>query len=126
MDYRVRNGTIVIWLLQKIVCTCAMQTLLESKKDDLGKICRELGIKKLYAFGSAVSGDFREDSDLDFLISFRDDLSIEEYTNNYFTLHYTLRTLFSREIDVVTDRALSNPYFIDHINQTKKLIYEAA
>ena len=76
-------------------------------------------------FGSAVSGDFNEDSDIDMLISFSDNLSVEEYTENYFTLHYKLRELFNREIDIVTERSLSNPYFIKSINKTKSLIYEA-
>ena len=79
----------------------------------------------MYAFGSVVSGRFRDDSDIDFLISFNDDLSIEQYTDNYFSLQYKLRNLFNRNIDLVTERTLSNPYFIESINETKHLIYEA-
>ena len=101
-----------------------MQNILEMRKDDLKKICQMLKVKRLYAFGSVVSGKFA-DSDIDFLISFSDSLSVEEYTNNYFSLHYKLRSLFNREIDIVTERTLSNPYFIESINETKELIYEA-
>ena len=82
-------------------------------------------VQRLYAFGSVVSDHFREDSDIDFLIAFPDNLAIEEYTENYFALHYQLRALFHREIDIVTERTLSNPYFIESINETKELIYEA-
>jgi uncharacterized protein len=96
---------------------------IEQRKNDIRKICQELQVKRLYAFGSAVSDDFKDKSDLDFLISFVDGLSIEEYTNNYFSLHYKLRELFNREIDIVTERTLSNPYFIESINETKELIY---
>lgn len=85
----------------------------------------KLKVKRLYAFGSVVSEKFRKDSDIDFLISFADNLSVEEYTNKYFSLHYRLRELFDREIDIVTERTLSNPYFIESINETKELIYEA-
>jgi uncharacterized protein len=88
-----------------------MQMFIEQRKNDIRKICQELQVKRLYAFGSAVSDDFKDKSDLDFLISFVDGLSIEEYTNNYFSLHYKLRELFNREIDIVTERTLSNPYF---------------
>ena len=102
-----------------------MQALIEKRKQELIAICQSLNIKRLYAFGSAVSGDFRDDSDMDFLISFSDSLTIEEYTNNYFTLHYKLRELFNREIDIVTEKTLSNPYFIESINESKLLIYEA-
>lgn len=102
-----------------------MQALIAKRKQELIAIYQSLNIKRLYAFGSAVSGDFRDDSDMDFLISFSDNLTVEEYTNNYFTLHYKLRELFNREIDIVTEKTLSNPYFIESINESKLLIYEA-
>lgn len=102
-----------------------MQKILENSLVDLKKLCTSMGVKRMYAFGSVVEGDFRDDSDIDFLISFMDNLSIEEYTNNYFTLHYKLRDLFKREIDIVTERTLSNPYFIESIEESKRLIYEA-
>ena len=102
-----------------------MQQILENRREDIKGICLNLKVKRLYAFGSVVSEKFRKDSDIDFLISFADNLSIEEYTNNYFSLHYRLRELFHREIDIVTERTLSNSYFIESINETKELIYEA-
>ena len=102
-----------------------MQRILENRKEDLRIICQALKIKRLYAFGSVVSGKFTVNSDIDFLISFADTLTVEEYTNIYFLLHYRLRELFNREIDIVTERTLSNPYFIESINETKELIYEA-
>ncbi len=102
-----------------------MNTILQDKKNDLIQLCQELKIKRLYAFGSVVSGNFRDDSDIDFLISFLDELSFEEYADNYFSLHYKLREIFNREIDIVTERSLSNPYFIESVNETKSLIYEA-
>ncbi len=102
-----------------------MQRILEKRKEELKVICISLGVKRLYAFGSVVSGNFKENSDIDFLISFADNLTVEEYTNNYFSLHYKLRESFGRDIDIVTERTLSNPYFIESINKTKELIYEA-
>lgn len=102
-----------------------MQQIIEMRKEDLRNLCKELHIKRLYAFGSVVSGNFNDRSDIDFLLSFNDNLTIEEYTNNYFTLQYKLRELFNRDIDVVTERTLSNPYFIESINESKELIYEA-
>ncbi len=102
-----------------------MQRILENRIEDLKNICQSLKIERLYAFGSVVSDNFNKNSDIDFLISFADTLTIEEYTNNYFILHYKLRELFQREIDIVTERTLSNPYFIESINESKELIYEA-
>ena len=102
-----------------------MQNILENKITDLKNICLSLSVKRLYAFGSVVSDKFRDDSDIDFLISFAENLSIEQYTDNYFALQYKLRELFKRKIDIVTERTLSNPYFIESIDETKELIYEA-
>ena len=102
-----------------------MQKILKDKINDLRILCAVLKVKKLYAFGSVVSNKFMRDSDIDFLISFSENLTIEEYTENYFTLHYKLRELFNRDIDIVTERTLSNPYLIESIDETKQLIYEA-
>ena len=102
-----------------------MNQIIEQKKGELVDICRFLKIKRMDVFGSSVSGLFNKDSDIDFLISFADGLSIKQYTENYFTLQYKLRELFDREVDIVTEKSLSNPYFIDSINKTKALIYEA-
>ena len=102
-----------------------MHNIIESKINDLKSICFLLKVKRLYAFGSVVSGNFNDDSDIDFLISFSETLSFEQYTDNYFNLQYRLRELFNREIDIVTESTLSNPYFIESIDETKKLIYEA-
>jgi predicted nucleotidyltransferase len=102
-----------------------MQAILEQHIEDLKLLCKTFKIKRLYAFGSVVSEDFTDISDIDFLISFADNLSVEDYTANYFSLHNKLRELFHREIDIVTENSLSNPYFIQSINESKKLIYEA-
>lgn len=102
-----------------------MQQLLAKSKNELIAICQALSIKRLYAFGSVVSEKFDDNSDIDFLISFSDNLTVDEYTKNYFILQYKLRELFKREIDIVTERTLSNPYFIESINESRLLIYEA-
>lgn len=102
-----------------------MQEILKNKLNDLKSVCVVLKVKKLYAFGSVVSNKFMKDSDIDFLVTFSENLTIEEYTKNYFALHYKLRELFDREIDIVTERSLSNPYFIESIDETKELIYKA-
>lgn len=103
-----------------------MQPIIEKRREELKDICKQLKIKRLYAFGSAVSSDrFGQNSDIDFLISFDDGISPEEYSENYFQFHYTIRSLLGREVDVITERSLSNPYFIESIDKHKILIYEA-
>lgn len=78
----------------------------------------------MYVFGSVCTDAFTESSDIDILISF-DNISIDQYTENYFELHYKLQSLFGRKIDLLTDKSLSNPYFIKGIERTKQLVYAA-
>ncbi len=101
-----------------------MQSLIENKLDELKKICETYDVKKLYVFGSACTDNFNESSDVDILVSFKD-ISIEKYTDNYFELHYKLGELFDRKIDLVTENSLSNPYFIESVEETKELLYAA-
>ena len=102
-----------------------MQKELQRRIKDIQNLCQALKVKRLYAFGSSVKGNFNKNSDIDFLISFSDDISPEEYSDNYFELHYKLRELLHKEIDIVTEHSLSNPYFIESIDDSKELIYEA-
>jgi uncharacterized protein len=97
---------------------------LSDKIDELKKLCNVYSVNTMYAFGSVCTDRFDDKSDIDFLISF-DNLSIEQYTDNYFDLHYKLEDLFNRKIDLLTDKSLSNPYFIKGVEQTKQLIYAA-
>lgn len=99
-----------------------MNTLLEDNINQLTELCKTYKVKSMFAFGSVCTSNFKEESDIDFLIDF-ENLSIDQYADNYFELHYKLEDLFKREIDLVTKNSLSNPYFIKGIENTKKLIY---
>lgn len=101
-----------------------MNALIKKHKSSVEELCRSLQVKKLYVFGSATGDSLKKESDLDFLLSFKDSLSPGEYADNYFLLHQKLEQLFDRKIDLITERSLSNPYFIDSINRTRKLIYD--
>lgn len=101
-----------------------MNKILTERINELKRLCELYRVRTMYAFGSVCTDNFKEDSDIDFLIAF-DDLSFDQYTDNYFELHYKLQDLFNRQIDLLTENSLSNPYFIKGIEQTKQLIYAA-
>lgn len=101
-----------------------MNKIIADKIDELKNLCKTYSVKTMYVFGSVCTDKFNEKSDVDILISF-DNLSIEQYTDNYFDLHYKLESLLNRKIDLLTERSLSNPYFIKALEQTKKLVYAA-
>lgn len=101
-----------------------MQKLITDKINSLKKLCETYDVKTMYVFGSVCTDKFNANSDIDILISFKD-ISIERYTDNYFELHYKLEELFNRKIDLITENSLSNPYFIESVEETKQLLYAA-
>ena len=97
-----------------------------SFKEKLPDVVALLGkhqIKNAFVFGSVVTQHFNEQSDIDLLITFRDGLDPLEAGEHWWNLHDELRQLFHREIDIVTERSLKNPYFIKELDETKLLIY---
>jgi predicted nucleotidyltransferase len=101
-----------------------MLSLIENNKLQLQLLCEKYDVNTMYLFGSATSDHFNETSDIDIIISFKD-LPFERYTDNYFELHEKLEELFNRKVDLLTERSLSNPYFIQRVEHTKQLLYAA-
>jgi len=62
-----------------------MKSFIKDKLGDIKELCKTYDVKSMHIFGSACTDDFQEDSDIDILIAFKD-ISIEEYTDNYFDL----------------------------------------
>ncbi len=100
-----------------------MNRLIESHADALREIFRNHRITKAYIFGSALNEKFNAKSDIDFLIQFENELTPLEKGTLWWSLHDALRDLFDREIDLLTEASLKNPYFIKEVNNTKQLIY---
>ena len=80
-------------------------------------------IKKAYLFGSAVTKSFSTISDIDLLVNIQDDIDPAEAGGHLWDLQEELEDLLKRQIDLITERSLKNPYFIAEINRTKVQIY---
>lgn len=101
-----------------------MQAFIKDKMEYLKVLCQKYDVKTMHVFGSASTDKFNSESDVDILIAFKD-ISIDQYTDNYFNLHDDLEKLFERKIDLLTENSLSNPYFIESVEETKQLLYAA-
>jgi hypothetical protein len=101
-----------------------MQRLLTDNIEKIKALCMAHNVKSLFAFGSVCTDSFNDKSDIDLLISFNA-MDYGDYADTYFALADKFENLFRRPVDLVTDKSLSNPYFIDSVNQTKTLIYGA-
>lgn len=99
-----------------------MQSLITENIDKIKALCMMHNVRSLYAFGSVCTDKFNDQSDIDLLISFMP-MDYGDYADTYFDLADKFEKLFHRPVDLVTDKSLSNPYFVDSINQSKTLLY---
>ena len=99
-----------------------MHRIIKDNTDKIQSLCANHNVKSLYAFGSVCTNHFNDSSDIDLLISFKP-MDYGAYADNYFLIVDKFEQLFHRSVDLVTDKSLSNPFFIDSLNKTKTLIY---
>jgi predicted nucleotidyltransferase len=99
-----------------------MSDIIDKNIDKIIAVCKQRHILTLFAFGSVLTEKFNPKSDIDLLASFQP-LEWGEYADNYFQTVDSFEKIFNRPVDLVTDKSLSNPYFINAVNTTKKLIY---
>lgn len=99
-----------------------MNPILKNQLDTIRSLCERYRVKTLYVFGSVLTPNFAPHSDIDLLVDFLDQDPLR-YTSNYFQFKFELEKLFNRKIDLLEERALKNPYFIENINQKKQLLY---
>jgi hypothetical protein len=92
----------------------------------LTDLCRRHHVQRLELFGSAATGTGFDPvaSDLDFIVEFKP-LPPDGHFDTYFDLRDALSELFNRPIDLVVERAITNRYFLESINQTRTTLYAA-
>jgi len=79
-------------------------------------------VKSLYAFGSVLTDRFNKESDIDLIVDFSN-ITVEEYADNYFDFKFALQDMLKRPIDLLEEKAIKNPYFIQSIHQQRQLVY---
>ena len=89
---------------------------------DINKLCLQHQVKKLYVFGSALTNNFNENSDVDLIVEFNT-LAVEEYADNYFDFKFSLQNIVKRPIDLLEEKELKNPYFKNAVIKDRALIY---
>lgn len=97
--------------------------LITDNLQDLFVLCRKYKVSKLYAFGSILTPRFNKDSDVDILVNFNEEIDHNNYADNFFDLYHALKSLFGRDVDLVDETSVKNPYFKEELEETKYLIY---
>ena len=85
-------------------------------------LCVQNKVGRLFVFGSVLTSRFKHDSDIDFIVDFKD-VDLYDYADNYFELKFSLENIFKRDIDLLEDKAIKNPYLRQSIDSSKQLIY---
>lgn len=96
--------------------------LINKHIDQIVALCKQHNVDSMYAFGSVLNENFNEDSDVDFLVQFKE-IDLASYFKNYLSFKEQLAAILKRKVDLVEAQTLKNPILIKSIENTKALIY---
>ena len=85
--------------------------LIENNIQKIIDLCKKHKVHKLFVFGSILTNRFNDNSDIDLVV------------DNYFDFKYALENLFGREVDLLEEQTIKNPYLKKNVDATKTLIY---
>ena len=94
---------------------------------EIRSLCSQCHIRSLYLVGSILRpDDFRSGSDIDWVYEFdRDQIPDSAFLDNLTFFWDQLEQLTGRRADLIHYTSLKNPYFIQEIDETRLLIYDA-
>jgi predicted nucleotidyltransferase len=95
---------------------------LERYISEIRNLCQKSKVKNLYVFGSVLTDNFTDKSDIDLIVDIESTDPLD-YADNYFNLKFALEELLNRQIDLLENKAIKNPYLLENINNSKTLLY---
>jgi predicted nucleotidyltransferase len=95
---------------------------LEKYFNDIRNLCHKNKVKNLYVFGSVLTDSFTDKSDIDLIVDI-DSNDPLDYADNYFNLKFALEELLNRQIDLLENKTIKNPYLRENIDNSKTLLY---
>ncbi|NLM68090.1 MAG: nucleotidyltransferase [Enterococcus sp.] len=96
--------------------------IIEKNIEIINDLCKKHKVRQMFIFGSALTKKFRQNSDIDFIVDFQD-IDLYDYADNYFDFKNSLEQLLQREVDLLEDKAIKNPFLRQTIDSSKQLIY---
>lgn len=99
-----------------------LKDLIKKNYEQFVILCKSHNVKSLFAFGSSVTGNFRESSDVDLIVELNeeDPLKKGELLLSFWD---KLEGFFKRKVDLLTAESIKNPVLKKEIEDTKQLIY---
>ena len=102
-----------------------MVQIVENKLEEIIALCKVYNVSSFALFGSAAKDSMNEQSDLDFLVEFSEEIDVLNYADNYFSFLEELENLLGKKIDLVSKNSLKNPILIEEIHRSKVNLYAA-
>lgn len=100
-----------------------MQFEIGKYAEQIKECCEQFEVVRLDLFGSGTRDDFNEErSDLDFLVTFAEPPRMGA-SDRYFGMLRRLGEVFNRKVDLVEEKAITNPYFRKVVNRERKLVF---
>lgn len=90
----------------------------------LREVAARWPVTELSLFGSVLRDDFRDDSDVDVLVTFAPDAPLDLW--DFIELQHELERALGHRVDLVDSTTLSNPFRRREILRTKQTVYVAA
>ena len=81
-------------------------------------------MRKLHVFGSLLSGDLEDSSDIDFVVEFDRDGFAGAF-DQFMGFKECLEEALGRPVDLLVSRQFRNSVFQEEVDKTKKLVYTA-
>ncbi|MDQ6844053.1 MAG: nucleotidyltransferase domain-containing protein [Bacteroidota bacterium] len=97
-------------------------TVIEEHITDINSLCVKYNVKQLFAFGSALTEKFNNESDIDLIVNF-EPIDTVQYADNYYDFKFSLEDVFKKPVDLLEEKAIKNPYFREGIDKQRQLIY---
>lgn len=95
---------------------------LERYINEIRNLCQKNKVRNLYVFGSVLTDHFTDKSDIDLIVDI-DSNDPLDYADHYFNLKFALEELLNRQIDLLENKAVKNPYLRENIDNSKTLLY---
>lgn len=87
------------------------------------ELCQKCKVDRLYIFGSVLTAKFNSKSDIDMVVKIDSENPLQ-YTDDYFSLKFSLESLLNRQIDLLEEGSISNNTFRNFVNLQKVKIYD--
>jgi|GEM_PF-4679963 len=87
---------------------------------ELNTICKENLVSKLFIFKSLE----RQSTCFDLLVEFHQ-FDLKYYFQNYMSFRNSIDSIFNHRKIIIEEQTLSNPILIEHISESKTLVYDS-